>query len=199
MLLNILLFAAIMLALLVAVAGYNQLVRARNQVREAWSGIDVQLGRRASLIPNLVETVRGYAHHERQTLEHVIRARGALRAAGGAHDAANANQALSYALSRLFALVESYPQLRASETFRGLQTELSDIEEKIAYARQFYNRTVLDYNTRVHTVPLVVIARTFDFPPAEFFEADADARSEVHVHFDHAAGIAERPAAPPVA
>lgn len=196
MLLNILLIAAIMLVF-VAVAGYNQLVRARNQVREAWSGIDVQLGRRASLIPNLVETVRGYAHHERQTFEHVIRARGALQAAGGAHDAAHANEALSYALSRLFAVVESYPQLRASETFRRLQTELSDIEEKIAYARQFYNRTVFDYNTRVHTVPLVVIARTFDFPPAESFEAEA--RSGVRVRFDHAAAIAERPAAPPVA
>lgn len=197
--LNILLIAAILLAVFVAVAGYNQLVRARNQVQEAWSGIDVQLGRRASVIPNLVETVRGYAHHERQTFEHVIRARDALQAAGGAHDAANANEALSYALSRLFAVVESYPQLRASETFRLLQTELSDIEEKIAYARQFYNRTVFDYNTRVHTVPMVVIARTFDFPPAEFFDADADARSEVRVRFDHAAAIAERPAAPPVA
>ena len=197
MLLNILLIAAVMLAVFLWVAGYNQLVRARNQVREAWSGIDVQLGRRAGLIPNLVETVRGYAHHERQTFEHVIRARGALQAAGSAHDAANANEALSYALSRLFAVVESYPQLRASETFRRLQTELSDIEEKIAYARQFYNRTVFDYNTRVHTVPLLVIARTFDFPPAEFFEADAS--SEVRVRFDHAAAIAERPAAPPVA
>lgn len=197
--LNILLVAAIMLAVFVAVAGYNQLVRARNQVREAWSGIDVQLGRRASLIPNLVETVRGYAHHERQTFEHVIRARGALQAAGGAHAAANANEALSYALSRLFALVESYPPLRASETFSRLQTELSDIEEKIAYARQFYNRTVFDYNTRVHTLPFVVIARTFDFPPAEFFEADANARSKPRVRFDHAAAVAERPAAPPVA
>jgi LemA protein len=139
-LLTILLIAAIVLG----VGGYNRLVRARNQVREAWSGIDVQLGRRASLIPNLVETVRGYTHDERETLELVIRARGALQAAGGAHDAANANEALSYALSRLFAVVESYPQLRASETFSRLQTELSEIEEKIAYARQFYNRTVWD-------------------------------------------------------
>lgn len=197
--LNILLPGAIMLAIVVAMAGYNQLVRARNQVREGWSGIDVQLVRRASLVPNLVETVRSYAHHERQTFEHVVRARGALQTAGGAHDAANANDALSYALSRLFAVAESYPQLRASEPFRRLQTELSDIEEKIAYARQFYNRTVLDYNTRVHTVPSVLVARTFGFPPAEFFGADSDARSEVRVRFDHAAAIAGRPAAPPAA
>ena len=198
MLLNILFVAAIVLIVGIGLAAYNQLVRARNQVREAWSGIDVQLRRRASLIPNLVETVRGFAQHERQTFEQVIRARSALQGAGGARDAASANDALTQALGRLFVVVESYPQLRASENFRSLHADLSDTEEKIAYARQFYNRTVLDYNNRVDVIPTVVIARTFGFAPAEFFEAGEEGRREVRATFDPMTAT-EQSATPPAA
>jgi LemA protein len=179
--------ALIALAVLTAgyfVLSYNKLVRSRNQVLEAWSGIDVQLKRRASLIPNLVETVRGYAEHERETLDRVIRARGSLQGAAGAKDAGAANAALTAALTGLFAVVERYPQLQASENFRSLHEDLSDTEDKIAYARQFYNRTVLDYNNRVDVFPTLIVARTLDFRPAEFFEADNESRSVVRVNFD---------------
>lgn len=192
------LVAILALFLYLALAGYNQLVRSRNQSREAWSGIDVQLRRRASLIPNLIETVRVYAQHERETFEQVTRARGALQSAGGAGEAAHANNALTQALGRLFALVESYPQLRASENFRSLQGELSDIEEKIAFARQFYNRNVLDYNNRIDVFPTVIIARTFDFRAFEFFEANDEARAEVRATFASQV-LAPRPSAPPAA
>ena len=193
--------ALIAVALLTAgyfVLSYNRLVRSRNQVLEAWSGIDVQLKRRAGLIPNLVETVRGYAEHERETLDRVIRARGALQGSGGAKDAAAANAALTAALTGLFAVVEQYPQLRASEHFRSLHEDLSDTEDKIAYARQFYNRTVLDYNNRVHAFPTLIVARTFDFRTAEFFEADDGSRSVVRVNFDTSSS-ADGQVVPPVA
>jgi LemA protein len=193
------LVAALVVLSALALVGYNQLVRSRNQVREAWSGIDVQLRRRTSLIPNLVETVRAYAEHERETFERVTRARSALQTAAGARDAASANEALTMALGRLFAVVESYPQLRASDNFRRLHEDLSDTEEKIAFARQFYNRNVLDYNNRVDVFPTVVIARTLDFTPAEFFESDGVGRAEVPVDFGSRPAVPERPAAPPAA
>jgi LemA protein len=171
----------VLLAVLIGlvIASYNRLVRARNRVREAWSGIDVQLRRRASLIPNLVEVVRAYARHERDTFEHVTRARNALQHAGGPGAAAGAHHALSQALGRLLAVAEAYPQLRASESFSRLHDELSDTEEKIAFARRFYNRTVLDYNTRIEVFPTVMIARAFTFRGAEFFEIDEEGRAEV--------------------
>jgi LemA protein len=175
--------AFVVLLIGLAIAVYNGLVRARIRVREAWSGIDVQLRRRASLLPNLMETVRAYAAHERGTFEEVTRARSALQQAHGAAEAGRANNLLSQALGRLFAVAESYPELRASENFAGLQDELSDIEEKIAYARQFYNRNALDYNARIEVFPDVLIARTFAFRPAEFFEADEEGRSEVRLDF----------------
>lgn len=162
---------------------YNMLVQSRKRVDEAWSGIDVQLRRRASVIPNLVETVKGYAEHERGVFEEVARARGALQRAGNAGQAANANDLLSQALSRVFAVVESYPQLRASENFMSLRGDLADVEEKIAFARQFYNRNVLDYNTRLETYPDTILARQFNFVPAEFFAADEAARAEIKVSF----------------
>ena len=165
---------------------YNMLVRSRKRVDEAWSGIDVQLRRRASVIPNLVETVKGYAEHERGVFEEVARARGALQRAGNAGQAASANDLLSQALSRVFAVVESYPQLRASENFMSLRGDLSDVEEKIAFARQFYNRNVLDYNTRLETYPDTILARQFNFVPAEFFAADEAARAEIKVSFSKA-------------
>jgi LemA protein len=167
----------------ILVGMYNGLVRGRNRVREAWSGIDVQLRRRASLVPNLVETVRGYAEHERETFEEVTRARAQLERAGTVPDAAAANNMLTGALRHLFAVAENYPQLQAAENFRQLQTELSDIEEKIAFSRQFYNSNVLDYNNRTETVPTVFIANTFGFRKEEFFEAEEEGRAEVTVDF----------------
>ena len=175
----------------ILVGMYNGLVRGRNRVREAWSGIDVQLKRRASLVPNLVETVRGYAEHERETFEEVTRARSALEQAGTVADAAQANNMLTGALRHLFAVAENYPQLQAAEGFRQLQTELSDIEEKIAFSRQFYNTNVLDYNNRIQTVPTVFIANMFGFTAEEFFEAEEDARADVKVDFGTRAGTGD--------
>lgn len=176
---------------LMLVGMYNGLVRGRNRVREAWSGIDVQLRRRASLVPNLVETVKGYAEHERETFEEVTRARTAVEQAGTVADAAQANNMLTGALRHLFAVAENYPQLQAAENFRMLQTELSDIEEKIAFARQFYNTNVLDYNNRIQTVPTAFIANMFGFQMEEFFEADEEARAEVRVDFGTRAGTGD--------
>jgi LemA protein len=182
----IVLIVVIVLVVIVAmwfVGLYNGLVRGRNRVKEAWSGIDVQLRRRASLVPNLVETVRGYAAHERETFEEVTRARSAVEQAGTVPDAAAANNMLTGALRHLFAVAEAYPELQAAENFRQLQAELSDIEEKIAYARQFYNSNVLDYNNRIQTVPAVFFSGMFGFTPEEFFEADEEGRAEVRVDF----------------
>lgn len=160
---------------------YNGLVRSKKRVEEAWSGIDVQLRRRASLIPNVTEIVKAFAEHEREVFQEVARARGALQQAGGVGQAADANNRVTQALSRLFAVVENYPQLRASETMMGLRADLADVEEKIAFARQFYNRNVLDFNTKLGTYPDAIIADNAHFEPAEFFEADAEARAEVRV------------------
>ena len=193
------LVAVLAVLLCVVLRVYNQLIKSRNQSQEAWSGIDVQLRRRASLIPNLVEVVRGYAQHERGTFEQVVRARSALQAAGGAGEAANANNALTQALGRLFALVENYPQLRASESFTHLQEELSHIEQKIALARQFYNRNVLDYNNRIDVIPSMIVARLLDFRPLEFFDAGEEGRAEVGMTFTPAIVPSEPPAAPPAA
>jgi LemA protein len=175
--------AIIVIAGLMFVGMYNGLVRGRNRVKEAYSGIDVQLKRRSSLVPNLVETVRGYAEHEKSTFEEVTRARAQLEQAGGPADAATANNMLTGALRHLFAVAENYPQLQAAEGFRQLQSELADIEEKIAFARQFYNSNVLDYNNRLQTVPTVFIAGMFGFRPEEYFEAEEEARQDVKVDF----------------
>ena len=178
---------------------FNTLVRSQKRVQEAWAGIDVQLRQRASLIPNLVEAIRGYAEHEREVFEQVARARGALQQAGGAGQAGTANTLLTQALGHVFAVAEAYPQLRASENFMSLRSDLRDVEEKIAFARQFYNRNVLDYNTRIDTYPDALIARNFDFAPAEFFEADGDGRAEVKISFAHQPAGREQAASPPVA
>ncbi len=166
---------------------YNGLIRSRNRVKEAWSGIDMQLRRRASLIPNLVETVRAYAAHERETFEEVTKARSQLENANGAADSAVANNMLTGALRHLFAVAEAYPDLQAADNFRELQRELSDIEEKIAFARQFFNSNVLSYNNRIQTVPTNVLANMFNFEDEEFFEADEEGRAEVKVDFSGAA------------
>ena len=162
---------------------YNGLVTARMRVGEAWSGIDVQLKRRSSLIPNLVETVKGYAAHERQVFENVTKARAAVMSAGDAKSAAEANNMLTGALKSLFAVAEAYPELKASQNFMELQSELSDTESKIAYARQFYNTNVMDNNTRIRTVPGVFIANTFGFKEAQFFQAEEEARGDIKVSF----------------
>ena len=186
-------------AVLFVFSRYNGLIRSLTPVHEAWSGIDVQLRRRASLVPNLVETVRGYAEHEREVFEQVARARGAMQQAGGAGQTAAASNMLTQALGHLFAVVENYPQLRASENFLTLREDVRDTEEKIAFARQFYNRNVLDYNTRIATYPDAALANQFGFTLAEFFETDGDGRAEVHVSFDRASATPQQPAAPPAA
>ncbi len=186
---------------LVLVGMYNGLIRSRVWTREAWSGIDVQLKRRANLIPNLVETVRGYAAHERETFENVTRARAMLQQAGTAGEAAQANNFLTQTLRSLFAVSERYPELKANQNFMELQRELSDIEEKIAFARQFYNRNVTSYNTGIQTFPNVVMANMFAFLRFEFFEAPEEAREVPEVSFAPPAEppTAEPPASPPPA
>jgi LemA protein len=190
--------AVIVVVLIAVLIGmYNGLVRARLRVKEAWSGIDVQLKRRASLIPNLVETVKGYAAHEREVLENVTRARAMLQQAGTPHEAAEANNMLTQTLRSLFAVAEAYPDLKANENFLELQRELSDTEDKVAYARQFYNTNVLSYNEKTSTFPTVIFANMFNFEPEEFFEAEDEARQDVQVSF--ANPPATPPAAPPAA
>lgn len=164
---------------------YNKLVRQRNQVDAAWAQIDVQLRRRYDLIPNLVETVKGYAAHERGTLEAVVRARDSAIAATTAEPAARAfaENALTQAVGRLFALAEAYPTLRASGNFLALQGELSGTEDRIAYARQFYNSAVQTYNTSVQSVPTNLIARVAGFQGRNLFQAAGDERGPVLVQF----------------
>jgi LemA protein len=195
--------SAFVLALLGSVlfvfSRFNTLVRSQKRVQEAWAGIDVQLRQRASLIPNLVETIRGYAEHEREVFEEVARARGALQKAGSAGQAGTANGLLTQALGHVFAVAEAYPQLHASDNFMSLRSDLRDVEAKIAFARQFYNRNVLDYNTRIDTYPDALIARNFDFTPAEFFEAGDEGREEVKISFARQAAGREQPAVPPAA
>lgn len=184
MLIPILIIVGIVVVLgFVLVGMYNGLVAARLRVKEAWSGIDVQLKRRASLIPNLVETVKGYASHERETLESVTRARAMLDNAGTAQQAAQANNMLTSALRSLFAVSEAYPDLKANQNFLQLQADLTDTEEKISYARQFYNRNVLTYNTKLQTFPTVLIGGMFGFQAEEFFEAEEEARQDIRVDF----------------
>jgi len=171
------------LLVVVVLALYNGLVRSRLRVREAWSGVEVQLQRRASLIPNVVETVRGYAAHERETLESVTRARTQLQAATTPGEAVQANNQLTQALRSLFAVAEAYPDLKANESFRDLQAQLAETEDKLAYARNYYNSLVLQYNSRVATVPSALVAGPFGFKEAEFFEAGEEAQGPVRVSF----------------
>lgn len=148
---------------------YNGLVAARQQVREAWSSIDVQLQRRAALIPNLVEAVRGYAEYERETMQKVVEARGALSSSSGPRAAAAANETLTSALQRLYVVAEAYPELKANERFAQLQTDLADTENTIASARNYYNGAVELHNIRVESFPAMFLARVAGFRSAEFF------------------------------
>jgi len=166
-----------------AISLYNGLVRARMRTREAWSGIEVQLKRRASLIPNLVETVRGYAAHEHEVFAEVAQARGALAKASGPAASAAADQFLTQALGRLMAVAENYPQLQAAASFTHLQGDLADTEEKIAYARQFYNVNALDCNARIQSFPGNQFAAWFHFEPVTFFTAEPGVFEDVKVSF----------------
>ncbi len=169
---TILVLAAALAALLI----YNRLVRMRLRVREAWSGVDVQLKRRADLVPNLVETVKAYAAHERALFEDVALVRTQLLKSAAPGSAAEAARALNQGIARLLAVSEGYPQLRASEQFLSLQESLSDLEDKLAYTRHFYNRNVLEYNARLHSFPQLLLAPLLGFRPAEFFEIEESQR-----------------------
>ncbi len=163
---------------------YNGLIRLRNHVDEAWSGIDVQLKRRHDLIPNLVETVKGYASHEANVLENVIKARSAAVAAGDPVDQGQAENMLTGALGKLFALGEAYPDLKADANFRELQVQLADTEDKIQASRRIYNGNVRSYNTKTQSFPANVIAGMFNFAQREFFEiTDPTERENVQVSF----------------
>ena len=164
---------------LILVVMYNGLVRLRMQVKNAWAQIDVQLKRRHDLIPNLVETVKGYAAHEKDTLQNVTEARNAARSASGVAQQAQAEGKLSRALMNLFAVAESYPDLKANQNFLALQEELSSTENKIAFARQFYNDAVMNYNTKIQSVPTNIIAGMFNFKEEQMFEIEDAAERDV--------------------
>jgi LemA protein len=168
---------------LLFLAQYNGLVRLRNRIESAWSQIDVQLQRRYDLIPNLVETVKGYASHEKDTLDRVIQARNQAINTQGVANQAQAENVISGALKSLFALSEAYPDLKANQNFLALQEELSGTEGKIAYARQFYNDSVQSYNTKTQTFPSALVAARFGFKQREYFEADGTSRGPVKVDF----------------
>jgi LemA protein len=184
----VLIIVAVLLLLLglYVVLTYNRLVRTRNQIDNAYSQIDVQLKRRYDLIPNLVETVKGYAAHEKSTFESVTNARAnAINAQEGGSPAqqAQAENALSGALKSLFAVAEAYPDLKANQNFLNLQEELTSTEDRIAYARQFYNDSVLTYNTNIQTFPRSILAGMFNFDEREYFEGDPEATGPVKVEF----------------
>jgi LemA protein len=162
---------------------YNGLVSLRNRIENAWAQIDVQLKRRYDLIPNLVETVKGYASHEKETLDRVIQARNAGMGAQSVGDQAVAENMLTGALKSVFALSEAYPDLKANTNFLQLQEELTGTEGRIAYARQFYNDTVYRYNTQIQSFPANVLANNFKFAEREYFRADDEARGNVDVQF----------------
>lgn len=162
---------------------YNGLITASTQVSEAWSQIDVQLKRRMDLIPNIVESVKGYAKHEKSIFENVTKARSALMSAKSPDESAKANDMLSGAMKSLFAVAENYPQLKANENFAQLQQELSDTEDKVAYSRQFYNSIVKDFNIKVKVFPNAIIASMFGFKEKSFFEVVEADKQPVKVQF----------------
>ena len=173
----------IILILLYVWSVYNFLATGKVRIKEALSGIDVQLKRRVELIPNLIETVKGYAKHEKEVFTDVTKARTALMNAQTPGEKAQSNNMLSDTLKSLFALSENYPNLKASDNFKELQEELSDTENKIAYARQFYNTNVRDFNSTLVSFPGSIIGKTFGFSEVEFFEATGEERKPVSVKF----------------
>lgn len=177
------LLGAVVLLGVYAVMLYNRLVKRRNRIENAWAQIDVQLRRRHDLIPNLVETVQGYATHEREALEAVTQARDAATAAGGVAEQARAENGITMALKTLFAVSEAYPELKGNQSFLALQEELSATEGRITYARQFYNDTVFRYNATIESFPALLIARPLQFRAREYFEGDDTSRGPVPVDF----------------
>jgi len=175
--------AAVVLLLVIVVSMYNRLVRLRNRAENAWAQVDVQLRRRYDLIPNLVESVKGYAAHERETFEAVTQARARAEQAGTVQEQADAENVLSAALGRLLAVAEAYPELRATENFQQLQGQLTETEQQIAVARQVYNDAVLTYDTALETVPTSIIAGIFNFRPRVYFEVEGAAREAPQVRF----------------
>lgn len=176
-------YSIIGLAIVWIIWTYNRLVTLRYRVREAWSDIEVQLKRRYDLIPNVVETVKGYMAHERETLQRVTDARTQAMGAQDRHQKAEAENILSNTLKTLFAVSENYPDLKANANFLDLQRELADTENKIQAARRFYNTNVRDLNTKIETFPPNIIANIFRFKQEEFFEAQADEREPIRVQF----------------
>jgi LemA protein len=175
--------AIVVLLILILIFMYNGLVRTRNRIDNAWSQIDVQLRRRYDLIPNLVETVKGYAAHEREVLESVTQARANAINAQGPAQQAQAENVLSGALKSLFAVSENYPDLKANQNFLNLQEELTSTEDRVAYARQFYNDSVLSYNNKIQSLPTNILAGMFNFEKREYFEAEPEATGPVKVEF----------------
>lgn len=163
---------------------YNGFIVLKTRIQEALSGIDVQLKRRADLIPNVVESVKGYAKHEKGVFTEVTKARASLMNAGSLEEKAKANDQLTGALKSLFAVAEAYPQLQASANFQDLQRQLEDTEDKVAYSRQFYNSNVLDFNSKVQMFPTNLIANALGFKTFEFFQAEEEAKKSVKVKFD---------------
>ena len=180
---GIIILILIVIALLYIWATYNGLVTLKARIREAISGIDVQLKRRADLIPNLLETVKGYAAHESKIFENVTKARSNLISAQTPTQKAEANNMLSDALKSLFAVAENYPALKASENFTQLQRQIEDTEDKIAFSRQFYNGNVLEYNTKIKVFPNNLLADMFSFKEESFFESGKEERKKVEVKF----------------
>lgn len=179
----IIIIVVLVLIILSIISTYNELVRLRNKVKDQWSQIDVQLKRRCDLIPNLVETVKGYAKHEKGTLEAVIKARNTFLTAKSPEDEMKASKEVTAALNKLFALAEAYPDLKANENFTSLQNTLSETEDKISYARQFYNDNVMNYKNKIEMFPSNIVASIFNFKPEPFFEATEEERKNVEVKF----------------
>lgn len=183
---TLIIVAIVVIIVLWAIISYNRLVTARNRAQEAWADIDVQLKRRYDLIPNLVNTVKGYATHESQAFENVTKARSAAMGAGTLAEKSQAEASLAASLKSVFAIAEAYPDLKANQNFLGLQSELTDTEDKIQAARRFYNGNVRDFNTSIQVFPGSLIAGMFHFTQMEFFQldaADAAAKQPVEVKF----------------
>jgi len=202
---TILIVVLVVLAVIVfgGIASYNRFVRQKNLIKDAWANIDTELRRRYDLIPNLVETVKGYASHERQVFENVTKARAmATSATGSPAEQAAAEGPLVAALRQLFAVVENYPDLKANQNFLALQSELSNTEDRLQTARRFYNANVRDYNQRVQSFPSMLVARMFNFKEEEFFEVDESLRGDAGVPKVDFAGagpaatLGQTPAAP---
>jgi LemA protein len=179
----LILIVALVVLLLIVIGIYNSLIQLRNRVENGWAQIEVQLKRRNNLIPNLVETVKGYAKHEKGLFENVTKARSAVMSAPTPQGKAEASNFLTSTLKSLFAVAENYPELKANENFQSLQKELSETEDKIAYARQFYNDITMRYNIKTQTVPSNIVAAMFNFEKKELFEAPETEREMPKVEF----------------